>query len=86
MSIRTVNIDSKQYDFECLDPDSQEYVNMIAEVKQEIAVLQRKIKILTASEITLSTELGLHLKKSSGKRTEIKEPDKDNSGEALGSQ
>jgi len=59
---------------------------MLAEVKQEISVLRRKIKVLTASEITLSTELGLHLEKSSGKRTEIKEPDKENSGEALGSQ
>ena len=86
MSIETVTIDSKQYKFECLDAESQEYVSMLAEVKQEISVLRRKIKVLTASEITLSTELGLHLEKSNGKRTEIKEPDKENSGEALGSQ
>ncbi len=86
MSIDTVTIDSKQYKFECLDEESQNYVNMLAEVKQEIEVLKRKITILAASEITLSTELGIHLEKSNNKRTEIKEPDKQNNDEVLGSQ
>lgn len=86
MSINTVTIDSKEYKFECLDEESQNYVNMLAEVKQEIEILKRKIRILAASEITLSTELGIHLEKSGKKRTEIKEPDKQNNDEVLGSQ
>ena len=42
MSIETVTIDSKQYKFECLDAESQEYVSMLAEVKQEISKLFKK--------------------------------------------
>ena len=85
MSINTVTIDSKEYKFECLDEESQNYVNMLAEVKQEIEVLKRKIRILAASEITLSTELGIHLEKSGKNRPEIKEPEKQNNDEVLGS-
>lgn len=75
MSDRKITVNSKEYDYDCLDSAAQEHIEMITEVKREIILLARKIKVLKASEIELTRQLGAHLGEETVKKKQITEPE-----------
>lgn len=75
MTGQTVTIDSKTYDFDCLDEKSKDYILMITEIKRELNDLARKGKILKAGELKLTEDLGKWLAEKQIKSINITEPE-----------
>jgi len=75
VSDRKITVNSKEYDLDCLDEASVNYVTMITEVKKEINLLYKKIKVLDASLKTFAQELSEHLGDQPPRKKQITEPE-----------
>ncbi|OUW99402.1 MAG: hypothetical protein CBD88_00895 [Flavobacteriales bacterium TMED228] len=75
MSDMKITINSKEYDYDCLDSFAKEQIEIITEVKREIVSLTNKIKILKASEIELTRQLSYNLDEGSIRKKQIAEPE-----------